>query len=250
MTIENLNRKKMKEVFQYPCCDQFCLRNLGLLEVKKQRTYYFSLSYQEKNVLLRGCVKSGHAGASGYSVNTRSFCREGFKKLFSIGNNRLQKITKNLFSRIQNDTFCRDKLATHLTLVQWLNDFFARNVESLPNKDIFHLPDNWTKTEVFDAFQTETMMRQQQGITYTWFIRIWNKEFPRVRIPRRSRFSTCGPCTEFKALRDKATLEADKSKFTNLSRLVWLSEYSLFANWRNLTFGMQCTINLSLSMHE
>lgn len=215
VTSKNLNRDKMKEVFHYPCCDQFCLRAFGFLEVKKQRTYYFGLSYQEKNVLLRGCVKSSPTGASGYIVDGRPCCRKGFKKLFSIGNNRLQRISQNLFSRIRNDTVCREKSTTHLTLVHWLNDFFGTNVESLPNKDVFHLPDNWTKAEVFDAFQTEAIGRGEPGITYSWFIRIWNKEFPRVRIPKRSRFSTCGPCTEFKALRDKATLEVEKSECGN-----------------------------------
>lgn len=179
----------------------------------KERTYYFGLSSVERNVLLHSCLKKSVRGTSGYSISGKPICREGFKKLYSIGNNRLQKISRNLFTHIQNDPFCRDKSTTHLTLVQWLNDFFHTNVESLPNKDIFHLPDNWTKSEVHDAFQNEALLRQEQGVTYSWFCRIWNKEFSRVRIPKRSRFSTCAPCTEFKALRDKATLQAEKSKF-------------------------------------
>lgn len=125
--------------------------------VKKHRTYYFGLSYTEKNVLLRGCVKSNPSGANGYTIDSKTCCRKGFKKLFSIGNNRLQKISKDLFCRIHNDPFCREKSATHLILLQWLNDFFQTNVESLPNKDIFHLPDNWTKAEVYDAFLTEAI---------------------------------------------------------------------------------------------
>src|SRR5450759_3368139 len=86
------------------------------------------------------------------------------------------------------------------------------NVESLPNKDHFHLLDNWTKFEVFEALKNESMLREATSMTYSWFCRIWNLEFPRVRIPKRSRFSTCAPCIEFKALRDKATLEAERSK--------------------------------------
>lgn len=77
--------------------------------------------------------------------------------------------------------------------------------------DIFHLPDNWTKLEVFEAFQMESLLREEASLTYSWFCRIWNLEFPRVQTPKRSRFSTCGSCTEFKALREKAMLEAERS---------------------------------------
>ena len=120
-------------------------------------------------------------------------------------------MSEDIFCRIRNDTYSKDKSTIQLALVQWLNDFFMTNVESLPNKDIFHLPDNWTKLEVFEAFKLESSTREEASLTYSWFCRIWNVEFPRVRIPARSRFSTCGPCTEFKALRQKATLEAERS---------------------------------------
>ena len=207
----NLAEEKIKQVFKYPCCESLCLLKLGRDEVAKHRTYYYGLTHTEKNVLLRGCLKQNLQGRSGYVVNGKSFCRIGFKKLYSVGNNRLQKVSEDIFCRIQPDTFQKEKSTTQLALVQWLNDFFLTNVESLPNKDIFHLPDNWTKMEVFEAFKIESSLREERSLTYSWFCRIWNSEFPRVRIPKRSRFSTCAPCTEFKALRDKATLEAEKS---------------------------------------
>lgn len=209
---ENLKKKKMKEIFTYPCCDNCCLRTFGLAEVMRERTYYFSLSREEKNIFLRGCLRGNIQGNRSYIVNGRTFCREGFKKLFSVGNTRIQRVSDNLLTRLSNDTFCKDKSSTTLGLLAWLNKFFATNVESLPNKDIFHLPDNWTKAEVYDAYQSEIMLREEEGTTYSWFCRMWNAEFSRVRIPRRSRFSTCAPCSEFKALRDKAVTIQDKSK--------------------------------------
>lgn len=136
----------------------------------------------------------------------------GLQKLYSIGNDRLQRLTTDIFCQRQHYRFVREKSVTQLALVQWLNNFFMINVESLPNKDIFHLPDNWTKSDVFDAFKNDFLLRDETTITYSWFCRIWNLEFPRVRIPKRSRFSTCAPCTELKALRDKATLEAERRK--------------------------------------
>ncbi len=68
------------------------------------------------------------------------------------------------------------------------------------------------KQEIYEAFKTDTLLQDEMRTTYSWFCRIWNIEFPRVRILKRSQFSTCAPCTEFKALYDKATLEAKRSK--------------------------------------
>lgn len=210
ISASKLAESKIKEISKYPCCDNRCLIKLGFHQVMKHRKYYFRLRATEKNVLLRGCLQSGHRGRSAYRVLGKAFCREGFKKLYSVGNTRLQRVSHNIFTRVENEVFCKEKSTAHLALVQWLKGFFERNVESLPNKDIFHLPDNWTKLEVFEEFKNESEIREDASVKYSWFCRIWTKEFPRVRIPKRSRFSTCAPCTEFKALRDKATLEAER----------------------------------------
>ena len=50
----NLTEKKIKEVFKFPCCDGCCLSELGRSEIRKHRTYYYGLTWSEKNVLLRG----------------------------------------------------------------------------------------------------------------------------------------------------------------------------------------------------
>jgi hypothetical protein len=213
----NLTKQKIKEISKYSCCDASCLKEFGREEVAKQREYYFGLSLKERSVVLRGCINQSHRGRTGYVVNGVSLCRIGFKKLFSVGNDRLQRVAKDIFCQVQSNTFCKEKSTTQLSLEQWLNNFFSTNVESLPHKDIFHLADNWTKYEVFESFRNETLLREEASLTYSWFCRIWKLEFPRVRIPKRSRFSTCAPCTEFKALRDKATLKADQSKLFSIS---------------------------------
>src|SRR5450759_2027424 len=133
----NLAQEKIKQVSKYPCCESLCLLKFGRDEVAKHRTYYYGLTHAEKNVLLRGCLKHNLQGRSGYVVNGKSFCRLGFKKLYSVGNNRLQKVSEDIFCRRHPDTFHKEKSTTQLALVQWLNDFFVTNVESLPNKDIF-----------------------------------------------------------------------------------------------------------------
>ena len=138
----DLTEQKIKAVFKYPCCESHCLRELGRRGIAKHRRYYYGLTWTEKNIVLRGYMKGNHQGRTGYNISGKSICREGFKKLFSIGNDRLKRVSQDIFCRIANDAQCKEKSTVQLGVVQWLNDFFKTNVESLPNKDIFHLPDN------------------------------------------------------------------------------------------------------------
>ena len=63
-------------------------------------------------------------------------------------------------------------------------------------------------------FKVDLLEREETTMTYGYFCRLWLEEFSRVRIPEHSHFTACTPCTEFKHLRDKATLEVEKSKST------------------------------------
>jgi hypothetical protein len=173
----------------------------------------------ERNVLLCSCLEKTLQGRTGYSVNGKRFCRTGFKKLYSVGNDRLQRVSQDIFLRVKNEVFSKEKSCLNLSFVQWMNTFLSINVESLPNKDIFHLPHNWTKKEVYNLFIDNLLLREEATISYKYFCKLWKQEFSRVRIPKRSRFSTCRPSSQFKALRDKATLQAEKSKSILMSLL-------------------------------
>ena len=214
VTTSMLDKSKMKEIFQYPCCDRMCLSNFGLEQIIQHRRYYFGLKHVERNVVLRGCLEKTLQGRTGYCVNGKRICRNAFKKLYSVGNDRLQRVSRDIFFKIENDVFRKEKSSVSLSFVQWMTTFLSKHVESLPNKDLFHLPDNWTKGEVFEMFKVDLLEREETTMTYGYFCRLWLEEFPRVRIPEHSHFTACTPCTEFKHLRDKATLEVEKSKST------------------------------------
>jgi len=85
----NLTSSKIKDILKYPCCDSRCLWEMGLDALTKHRTFYFGLPLTERTILLRGCLQNSHTGRTGYEVVGKTFCRTGFKKLFSVGNNRL-----------------------------------------------------------------------------------------------------------------------------------------------------------------
>ncbi len=98
-----------------------------------------------------------------------------------------------------------------LVLIEWLQDFFKTRVESLPNKNILHLPDNYTKWEIFKLFNSQYVTRDATAkIQYEAFTRIWRQNFSHVKIPPVSRFSACADCEEFKTMRDKAISDVEK----------------------------------------
>jgi hypothetical protein len=102
--------------------------------------------------------KKHSKSGTGYSVNGKCFCRIGFKKLYSVGNDRLQRVSQDIFLRVKNEVFSKEKLCLNLSFVPWMNTFLSINVENLPNKDIFYLPDNWTKEEVYDRFTDNLLL--------------------------------------------------------------------------------------------
>ena len=53
VTTSMLDKSKMKEIFQYPCCDRMCLSNFGLEQIIQHRRYYFGLKHVKRNVVLR-----------------------------------------------------------------------------------------------------------------------------------------------------------------------------------------------------
>jgi hypothetical protein len=171
-------------------------------------------------------------------VNGRRICRIGFKKLYSVGNDRLQRVSKDIFFKVENDVFWKEKLSASLLFVQWMSIFLSKHVESLPNKEIFHLPNNWTKQEVYKMFKVDLLEREEASMTYAYFCCVSLEKFPRMRIPEHSNFTSCTPCCEFKALRDEATLEVEKRKSTLSimlrfqTRLLWMRLWSLRSNPR------------------
>jgi hypothetical protein len=142
VTTSMLDKIKIKKISQYAYCDRMCLSNLGLKQIMQHRRYYFGLKHVKRNIVVCGCLEKTLQGRTGYSVNERRICRSRFKKLYSIGNDCLQRVSKDIFFKVKNDVFCKEKFFASLSFVQWMTTFLSKHVESLPNKDIFHLLDN------------------------------------------------------------------------------------------------------------
>lgn len=159
--------------------------------------------------------QSGGEGVGAtYKVEDTIVCRKAFKAVFCIGNDRLRRIFQFGNHQIGKSPGRPIGLAG-LVVRSWMKDFFKTRVESLPNKDnIVHLPDNYSKTEVWKIYQSTVGNSDlSASVGYRQFAKIWKSDFPQVKIPTVNRFSTCANCEEFKSMRDKADNEVEKRKY-------------------------------------
>lgn len=150
-----------------------------------------------------------------YTIENLRVCREAFKTIFCVGNNRLDRINK-----LGNKDLGKPKSAGRptsmrtLVLISWMKSFFQTRVETLPNKDIQHLPDNYSKKEVWKIYDSSLgEMDKTSKISYRAFTRVWDENFSHVKIPPVNHFSACADCEEFKSLRDQAITDYDKRKW-------------------------------------
>ncbi|KAL3691285.1 hypothetical protein R1sor_004936 [Riccia sorocarpa] len=78
-----------------------------------------------------------------------------------------------------------------------------------PGDGKYHLPNNFTKKEVYDHYKTD-MSQMQSVLQYSSFKRYWLKYYPLVTIPTTNKFSVCDFCELYKTKRDKAVTKLEK----------------------------------------
>lgn len=223
LSVTRLTDRSIRSTSRKFCCRNHCLLSLDMTGIREAREQYFRQKSQDRSSSLQWLVnQSGNKGEGGrlcYSIGKRNVCREAFKNVFCVGNDRLSRITK-LGNRdvMPPKAVGRPKAIMSLVVTSWLHEFFKTRVESLPNKNVLHLPDNYTKFEVWKIFQCTFGSKDEtaKNITYRAFVKIWNEKFPNVKIPPVSRFSACADCEEFKALRDKASSQREKGLFLSI----------------------------------
>jgi hypothetical protein len=217
---QKLTEEEVRKTSRKYCCKDHCLLNLGTRGIRDAREKYFRLNSQDQSLSLQWLMAREEEGKEVptrliFRVQRQLVCRGAFKAVFCVGNNRITRI-----ARLGNSSVAypkpegRPKDLRRLIVASWLDDFFKTRVESLPNKNVLHLPDNYTKFEVWKLFISQYGDRDEMSrIPYRHFTRLWGLHFPNVKIPPVSRFSACADCEEFKTMRDKAISATDRSKY-------------------------------------
>lgn len=191
------------------CCAKNCLRSLGFQKILQERSNFFNLKRGPQNVFLRSCIRSS-IGSTKYAVSDVAVCRASFLKVFSISNLRIQKIKANVTQESFSLAFSSHETPQYCFLKQWLGNFITFNGEVQPNSNFTHLPDNFTKREVYNLYVESQKDSQNSTLSLPSFLRIWRQDFSHVKIPKKSRMGVCQICAELKAKRDTAKTTEEK----------------------------------------
>ena len=108
-----------------------------------------------QNSYLVGCMISTKAGYD-YHIGSILLCRREFKRIHSIDNLRLSRIQ----TRLEKDPTIYSKEyhawssgpITNIA-ISWMRDFFSKHGESIPDKETIHIPDNFSRQEIYNFYE-------------------------------------------------------------------------------------------------
>ncbi|KAL3680098.1 hypothetical protein R1sor_023054 [Riccia sorocarpa] len=109
------------------------------------------------------------------------------------------------------NTVVRQPSAQAFILLEWLDSFFLSHCQRQPGDGKYHLPNNFTKKEVYDHYKTD-MSQMQSVLQYSSFKRYWRKYYPLFTIPTTNKFSVCDFCELYKSKRDKVVTKLEKAE--------------------------------------
>ncbi|KAL3683390.1 hypothetical protein R1sor_001412 [Riccia sorocarpa] len=194
------------------CCTKTCVWNLGIKTLRHERKLYFRLTRSERAVYLDTLITKYKGGRVTYRLSQNIYvCRKAFKLIFSVGNNCLQRMRVEDKHPAAMNTVVRQSSAHAFLLLEWLDSFFLSHCERQPGDRKYHLPNNFTKKEVYDHYKTD-MSQMQLVLQYSSFKRYWRKYYPLVTIPTTNKFSVCDFCELYKSKRDKAVTKLEKAE--------------------------------------
>ncbi|KAL3694071.1 hypothetical protein R1sor_007722 [Riccia sorocarpa] len=200
----------VKEQRQF-CYKKMCVWNLGINRLRSERKRYFRLSRTERSVYLESLVTKLENGGVVFRLSQNlTVCRKAFKIILCVGNSRVQRLRLQDKHPASIDTVARQPSAEAFILLEWLDSFFLSHRERQPADGKYHLPNNFTKKEVYDHYRTD-MVQAQESLQYSSFKHYWVKFYPLVTIPTTNKFYVCDFWELYKSKHDKGVTRIEKA---------------------------------------
>lgn len=208
-----LKRAAVKKTCREYCCAKNCLRGLGFNKIKQEREIFFGMKRSNQNNFLRASIGMAHEHTR-YTVLDEIVCRRCFLKVFCVSNQRMKFfLARSRFGEEVMQCSYTMRETPELSFVNnWLDVFVGYNGENLQNCKFTHLPDNFTKAEVYNLYVETLKERNMPMLSLCSFLRVWRKYFSHVKIPKKTRMGVCQICAELKAKRDTAKTSEQKGK--------------------------------------
>ncbi|KAL3683163.1 hypothetical protein R1sor_001185 [Riccia sorocarpa] len=208
----------VKEQRQF-CCKKTCVWNLGINRLRSERKRYFRLSRTERSVYLESLVTKLESGGVVFRLSQNlTVCRKAFKIIFCVGNSRLQRLRLQDKHPASIDTIATQPSAEAFILLEWLDSFFLSHCERQPADGKYHLPNNFTKKEVYDHYRTD-MVQVRECLHSSSFKHYWVKFYPLVTISTTNKFFVCDFCELYKSKRDKSVTNIEKAEAVQALKL-------------------------------
>ncbi|KAL3696984.1 hypothetical protein R1sor_011060 [Riccia sorocarpa] len=171
-------------------------------------------------------------------------CRKAFKIIFCVGNSRLQRLRIPDKHPASIDTVARQPSEEAFILLEWLDSLFLSHCERQHADGKYHLPNNFTKKEVYDHYRTD-IVQVRECLQYSAFKHYWVKFYPLVTIPTTNKFSVCDFCELYKSKRDKGVTSIEKAEAVealNLHRKQQAEEHAAAGRrrWKALDSPKDC----------
>jgi len=80
--------------------------------------------------------------------------------------------------------------------MSWMKYFFSKHGECMRNRETIHIPDNFSRQEIYNLFKEYAKGVERNGrfITYQYFVKIWKKEFNNASIHKKTKMGVCSTC--------------------------------------------------------
>jgi hypothetical protein len=166
----------ISELISSECCQNNCLKSMDYMYALNKRKTYLSMNNSMQNSYLMGCMISTNIGYD-YCIGNILLCRTTLKKIHSIGNLRLSRIQARLenypsfYSKVHHG---RESRPLKNTTLSWMCNLFSKHGECMPDRDTIHIPDNFSRREIYNLYKVYDEGVEGNGnfITYAYFTRM------------------------------------------------------------------------------
>lgn len=129
------------------------------------------------------------------------------------------------------------KAVRSLSIRCWLNCFSKVNGDHQPDSDQVHLPPNFSKFEIFEAFTEAMNSMGIEPISFSSFSHVWRKEFPFLKIRKQIRLGKCDLCEELEYKKAEAKGAKARRQYQDAKR-IHIAEHTAERNFLgNLVHG-------------
>jgi len=197
------------------CKEEVCVDSFTIHQILTARNHYHSKNEVEKMNWLISLLQHFYnvdQDTMSFQVLSRYVCRIGFLTFHGITKYKyysaLKKLKNGVTFVVHGNSDAEYKRTLHDMCYNFLNLYQTKYADVQPDTEEFHLPRHILKVDLYSAF-LEHLQNTPYEIqpSYTTFRRVWEKDFPNLKIPKRTRLGKCDICANLSNMSLRLTAE-------------------------------------------